>query len=85
MSGLDRKLFSYFSDIKFVLISEISVQMESACGFKEKCKILFGVYEKCRAFPYFFFLFSTSLHSETQYISILNFQISKYLYLYQNL
>ena len=42
MSGLDRKLFTYFSDIKFpeksgqaVLISEISVQMESACGFKE--------------------------------------------------
>ncbi len=33
MSVLDRKSFIYFGDIKLVLISEISVQMESACGF----------------------------------------------------
>ncbi len=34
MSGLYRKSFTYFSDTKFVLISEIRVQMESACRFK---------------------------------------------------
>ncbi len=34
MSELDGKSFTYFSDIKLVLISEISVQIESACGFK---------------------------------------------------
>jgi len=27
MSALDRKLFTYFSDIKLVLIGEISVRM----------------------------------------------------------
>ena len=34
LNRLDEKSFTCFSDIKLVLISEISVQTESACGFK---------------------------------------------------
>ncbi len=34
MSRLYRKSFTYFSDTKFVLISENRAQMESVCGFK---------------------------------------------------